>query len=55
VSGEQSARLGGSNRGSRGAFIAWVVDFACFALEARERADEEHQREMHLWDRKLYE
>jgi hypothetical protein len=43
------------NRGSRGAFIAWAVDFACFALEARERADDEHHKEMHLWDRKLDE
>jgi len=40
------------NRGSRGAFIAWAVDFACFALEAQERAHGEHDREMHLWDRK---
>ncbi len=40
------------NRGSRGAFIAWAVDFACFALEAQERAHEERHQEMHLWDRK---
>jgi hypothetical protein len=39
------------NRGSRGAFIAWAVDLACFFLEAQDRARQEHQQEMHLWDR----
>jgi len=39
------------NRGSRGAFIAWAVDLACFFLEANDRAHEERQTEMHLWDR----
>ena len=38
--------------GNRGVFIAWAVDFACFALEAQDRAHEERNREMHLWDRK---
>ena len=37
---------------SRGAFIAWAADFACFALEAQDRAHEERHQEMHLWDRK---
>jgi hypothetical protein len=40
------------NRGSRGAFIAWAVDLACFFLEAQDQAHDERNREMHLWDRK---
>jgi hypothetical protein len=39
-------------KGSRGAFIAWAVDLACFFLEAQDRAHEERHQEMHLWDRK---
>jgi hypothetical protein len=39
------------NRGSRGAFIAWAVDLACFFLEAQDRANEERHQVMHLWDR----
>lgn len=38
------------NRGSRGAFIAWAVDFACFALEAQEKACEQREQEMRLWE-----
>jgi hypothetical protein len=40
------------NKGSRGAFIAWAVDLACFFLEAQDNAHDERNREMHLWDRK---
>ena len=35
--------------GSRGAFIAWAVDFAVLVLEAKERADEDRRFGLRMW------